>query len=229
MRVVLVDDHPLIWNGTRRLLEEMHREIGGPDGALQFQAVLDVEAACALPFDDVDLVLLDYHLPGLSGLPALQRMQQRFEGASICMLSAESGSEHIRSVLDAGASGFIPKSYSEDDMSMALRLVLRQRVYVPAEFVFSEDVVRGRELDEVGNEDLASFLRIDLSTRQREVLSLALQGLPNKSIARRLDIAEGTVKVHLSMVYRALGVKNRVSALCRVLQSGAAHALSERP
>lgn len=225
MHVVLVDDHELIWNGTRRLLEEVHRELRSGGAALQFVAVRDVEAACALPCRDADLVLLDYHLPGLSGLPALVRMQQQFEGASICMLSAESGSDHIRAVLEAGASGFIPKSYGEADMAAALRLVLRQRVYVPAEFVFSEDVVRGHEADEVGSEDLANFLRTDLSARQREVLALALQGLPNKSIARRLDIAEGTVKVHLSMVYRALGVKNRVAALCRVLQAGAGHAL----
>jgi two-component system nitrate/nitrite response regulator NarL len=220
VRVLLVDDHELVWNGTRRLLEEVYREFRPEDEVLDFTAVRDLEQACLLPLRDVDLVLLDYHLPGLAGLPALLRMQQEFEGASICMLSGESSSEHIRAVLEAGASGFIPKSYGEADMAAALRLVLRQRVYVPAEFVFAEDVVRGREADEVRNDELANFLRSELSARQRQVLSLALQGLPNKSIARRLDIAEGTVKVHLSMVYRALGVKNRVSALCRVMQAG---------
>ena len=65
----------------------------------------------------------------------------------------------------------------------------------------------------------------DLTPRQRQVLKLALQGLPNKIIARQLTIAEGTVKVHLSMVYRALGVRNRVGALCRVLQADAVAAL----
>jgi two-component system nitrate/nitrite response regulator NarL len=220
VRVLLVDDHELVWNGTRRLLEEVYREFRPEDEVLDFTAVRDLEQACLLPLRDVDLVLLDYHLPGLAGLPALLRMQQEFEGASICMLSGESSSEHIRAVLEAGASGFIPKSYGEADMAAALRLVLRQRVYVPAEFVFAVDVVRGREADEVRNDELANFLRSELSARQRQVLSLALQGLPNKSIARRLDIAEGTVKVHLSMVYRALGVKNRVSALCRVMQAG---------
>ncbi|WP_326532758.1 response regulator transcription factor [Pseudorhodoferax sp.] len=220
MRVVLIDDHELIWNGTRRLLEEVHRELRTEGEVLHFTALRDVAQACALPQRDVDLVLLDYHLPGLSGLPALLHMRQEFEGASVCMLSAESGREHIRAVLEAGASGFIPKSYGEADMAAALRLVLRQRVYVPAEFLFFEDVVRGQEADEVRNEDLAQFLGSELSGRQRQVLALALQGLPNKSIARRLDIAEGTVKVHLSMVYRALGVKNRVAALCRVMQAG---------
>jgi DNA-binding NarL/FixJ family response regulator len=141
------------------------------------------------------------------------------------MVSAESAPEHIRAVLDAGAAGFIPKSYGEAEMAMALRLVLLQRVYAPAEFLFNEDIVRGRDSDEVASDQLAGFLRTELSTRQRQVLALALQGLPNKTIARRLDIAEGTVKVHLSMVYKALGVKNRVGALCRVLQADAAGAL----
>lgn len=221
MRVLLVDDHELVWNGTRRLLEEVYREFRPEGEVLHFTAVRDVAQACALPQRDVDLVLLDYHLPGLEGLPALRRMQQEFEGSSICMLSAESSRDHIRAVLEAGASGFIPKSYGEADMVAALRLVLRQRVYVPAEFVFAEDVVRGGEVDEVRSEDLASFLHGELSARQRQVLTLALQGLPNKTVARRLNIAEGTVKVHLSMVYRALGVKNRVEAICRVVQARA--------
>ncbi len=224
MRVLLVDDHELIWNGTRRLLEKVAQDFDWV-AELHYHAVRDVEAACSLPDERFDLILLDYHLPGVEGLEALRRIQARFEGAIVCMVSAESGGEHIRAVLSSGAAGFIPKSYGEADMASALRLVLRQKVYAPAEFLFSEEVVRGREADEVLTEDLKNFLRNELSTRQREVLGLALQGLPNKVIARRLQIAEGTVKVHLSMVYRALGVKNRVGALCRVLQADAASAL----
>lgn len=224
MRVLLVDDHELVWNGTRRLLEKVTLDFDGA-GTLQFSAVRDLESACRMVDPGFDLILLDYHLPGIEGLAALQQIQLHFEGAIVCMVSAESSGPHIRAVLDAGAAGFIPKSYGEADMASALRLVLRQKVYVPAEFLFSEDIVRGREADEVRNEDMTAFLCSELSGRQRQVLGLALQGLPNKSIARRLDIAEGTVKVHLSMVYKALGVKNRVGALCRVLQADAAGAL----
>lgn len=224
MRVLLVDDHELIWNGTRRLMQEVARDFDW--GAnLDFQAVRDIEAACLLDKDAFDLILLDYHLPGTAGLDGLKRIQSKFENAIVCMLSGESGGEQIRAVLEAGAAGFIPKAYREAEMASALRLVLRHKVYAPAEFLFTEEMVRGRETDEVRNEDLSGFLRTELSGRQRQVLALALQGLPNKSIGRRLDIAEGTVKVHLSMVYRALGVKNRVGALCRVLQADAAGAL----
>ncbi|MEY2952100.1 MAG: hypothetical protein RLZZ401_187 [Pseudomonadota bacterium] len=224
MYVLLVDDHELIWNGTRRLLERVSADID-PSDVLRFDAVRSVEAACAQPHDPPDLVLLDYHLPGTAGLMALQRIQACFDSATVCMLSAEAGAANVREVLEAGAAGFIPKSYAESDMASALRLVLRHRVYVPAEFVFAEDIERGQETDEVPSADLKAFLRSELSARQRQVLALALQGLPNKTIARELQIAEGTVKVHLSMVYRALGVKNRVAALCRVLQADAASAL----
>lgn len=224
MRVLLVDDHELVWNGTRRLIEDVARGLDG-GAAVEFTAVRDVETACCGASPAYDLILLDYHLPGTEGLAALRRMQAAFEGATICMVSAESGAEAIRAVLEAGAAGFLPKSYRESEMATALRLVLQHKVYVPADFLFAEDVVRGREADEVSTEELSAFLRTELSTRQRQVLALALQGLPNKTISRRLQIAEGTVKVHLSMVYRALGVKNRVGALCRVLQAGATAAL----
>lgn len=224
VRVLLVDDHQLVWNGTRRLLEQLASEIDAR-GLLAFSAERDVDSACRLGNAEFDLVLLDYHLPGTTGLDALRRIQSRFDGASVCMLSGESGREQIRSVLEAGASGFIPKAYSETEMASALRLVLRQKAYAPMEFLMVEEVMRGPQSDEIHNEDLARFLRTELSPRQRQVLSLALQGMPNKSIARRLEIAEGTVKVHLSMVYRALGVRNRVGALCRVLQADATSAL----
>jgi two-component system, NarL family, nitrate/nitrite response regulator NarL len=224
MRVLLVDDHELIWNGTRRLLERVLAELPGSQ-PLDFVPVRELRAALALGAERFDLILLDYHLPDAQGLAALQQMQAGFEGTTICMVSGESGAAHIRAVLDAGAAGFIPKSYGEAEMAMALRLVLLHKVYAPAEFLFNEDIVRGRDADEVASDQLANFLKTELSTRQRQVLALALQGLPNKTIARRLEIAEGTVKVHLSMVYKALGVKNRVGALCRVLQADAAGAL----
>lgn len=226
MRVLLVDDHELVWNGTRRLLEKVAEDFNWA-GNLQFHTARDLESACRLADTPFDLILLDYHLPGPEGLEALQQIQTVFEGSIVCMVSAESSGAHIRAVLEAGAAGFIPKSYGEAEMASALRLVLHQKVYAPAEFLFSEEIVRGRDVDEVRNEDLNAFLRSELSGRQRQVLGLALQGLPNKSIARRLQIAEGTVKVHLSMVYKALGVKNRVGALCRVLQADAAGALDQ--
>ena len=161
----------------------------------------------------------------LSGVAALKAVKAHFEATPVCMQSAESSPQRVREVIEAGAAGFIPKSYRLEDMEAALRVVLRHRIYLPAEFVLADDVTRAREPDELPREDLAGFLRVELSPRQRQVLALAMRGMPVKLIARQLQIAEGTVKVHLSMVYRALGARNRTDAMCRVFDAQAAWAL----
>lgn len=224
MKVLLVDDHEIVWNGTRLLLERMAAEIE-PGRPFHFEAVRDAEQACRLDPAGIDLLLLDYHLPQLSGVAALKAVKAHFEATPVCMQSAESSPQRVREVIEAGAAGFIPKSYRLEDMEAALRVVLRHRVYLPAEFVLADDVTRARDADELPREDLARFLRVELSPRQRQVLALAIRGMPAKLIARQLLIAEGTVKVHLSMVYRALGARNRTDALCRVFDAQAAWAL----
>ncbi|VWX61328.1 Two component transcriptional regulator, LuxR family [Burkholderiales bacterium 8X] len=224
MKVLLIDDHEIVWSGTRRLLERLSQELE-PGAAFHFEAVRDVEAARLQPRDGFDLVILDYHLPGMSGLEALASVKAHFESVPVCMQSAESDAQRVRAVIDAGAAGFVPKSYRLEEMEAALRLVVRHRVYLPAEFVLAEHVVRERQPDELSTEELARFLGTELSPRQKQVLALAIRGLPVKLISRQLSIAEGTVKVHLSMVYRALGVRNRTEALCRVFEASAAGAL----
>ncbi|GER20135.1 response regulator [Variovorax boronicumulans] len=224
MKVLLVDDHEIVWNGTRLLLERMAAEIE-PGRPFHFNAVRDAEQACQLDPVGIDLLLLDYHLPQLSGLAALKAVKAHFEATPVCMQSAESSPQRVREVIEAGAAGFIPKSYRLEDMEAALRVVLRHKIYLPAEFVLADDVTRARDPDELPREDLAGFLRVELSPRQREVLALAMRGMPVKLIARQLLIAEGTVKVHLSMVYRALGARNRTDAMCRVFDAQAAWAL----
>jgi len=224
MKVLLVDDHEIVWNGTRLLLERMAAEIE-PGRPFHFEAVRDAEQACRLDPVGVDLLLLDYHLPQLSGVAALKAVKAHFEATPVCMQSAESSPQRVREIIEAGAAGFIPKSYRLEDMEAALRVVLRHRIYLPAEFVLADDVTRAREPDELPREDLAGFLRVELSPRQRQVLALAMRGMPVKLIARQLLIAEGTVKVHLSMVYRALGARNRTDAMCRVFDAQAAWAL----
>lgn len=224
MRVLLIDDHELIWSGTQRLLERLSAEVA-PGSSFGFSACRNLREALATTPDGLDLVLLDYHLPDVQGAEALAAVKAHCEGVPVCLLSAERDAGRIRALIDAGAAGFIPKAYSLDDMEAALRLVLRHRIYLPAEFVLAEDAMRMEEPDEVPPDDLGRFLRVELSGRQRQVLALAVRGLPSKLIARELAIAEGTVKAHLSMVYRAMGVRNRTDALCRVFQAGAADAL----
>lgn len=226
MKVLLIDDHEIVWDGTQRLLQRIAAELGV---ALEFDAARDVADAVQRPAAGFDLVLLDYHLPGPSGVQALAAIKARFEGASVCLQSAETAPQRVREIIDAGASGFIPKSYRVDQIEAALRVVLRNRVYLPAELLLADAASRAAEpADAVAarpRKDLARLVAHDLSPRQRQVLALAMRGLPSKLIARQLAIAEGTVKVHLSMVYRALGARNRTDALYKVLAADAADAL----
>jgi two-component system, NarL family, nitrate/nitrite response regulator NarL len=226
MNVLLIDDHEIVWSGTQGLLERLAREID-PQAPFGFQAVRDVASACGLPAHGFDLVLLDYHLPDLSGLAALQAVKAHFEAVPVCIQSAETSAPRMREVIEAGAAGFVPKSYRLEEIEAALRVVLRHRIYLPAEFLLSQGLTRRSEPDEpaLASEDLPQFLRSELSPRQRQVLALAVRGVPTKLISRQLGIAEGTVKVHLSMVYRALGARNRTDALCRVFEAQASAAL----
>jgi DNA-binding NarL/FixJ family response regulator len=224
MNVLLIDDHEIVWNGTRRLIERVADEVD-PGSRFGFEAARDVASACRLAAHVFDLVLLDYHLPDLSGVAALAAVKMHFEAAPVCILSAEGGPQRVREIIEAGAAGFIPKSYRLEEMEAALRVVLRHRVYLPAEFLLVDGATRTEHPDALAPDELARFLKVELSPRQREVLALAIRGTPVKVIARKLAIAEGTVKVHLSMVYRALGAHNRTDALCRVFEAQAASAL----
>jgi DNA-binding NarL/FixJ family response regulator len=224
VRVLLVDDHELVWNGTRRLLQTVLEDFD-PPRPLVFSAVHSVAAALAHTDPPPELILLDYHLPGAHGLQALLTLRHAFEAAPVCMLSAESDRTSVMEVLENGAAGFIPKHYRESEMAHALRQVLSHRIYVPGDILFAQEAERVARREEVHSEDLAAFLRHELSPRQRDVLRLTLRGLSNKRIASELDIAEATVKVHLTMVFRALGVRTRVEAMLRVLGADAAGAL----
>jgi two-component system, NarL family, nitrate/nitrite response regulator NarL len=225
VHVLLIDDHELIWSGTRRLLERVLAQ-DDPAVSLDMTAVASMREALSLPPTAIDLILLDYHLPDCSGIEALEAVRAHFEHAPVCVLSAEASPRKVRGIVEAGAAGFLPKSYAMADMEMALRIVLRHKVYLPAEFVLAADSTREAEPDEVPAVALTEFLARELSPRQREVLALAMRGMPIKLISRELGIAEGTVKVHLSMVYKAMGVRNRTDALCRLFHAGATAGLS---
>jgi len=224
MRVLVVDDHEILWTGMRSMLERLVRQLD-PACPLEFVACRDVAQAKAMAGTVFDLVLLDYHLPDISGLEALREVRSTFEGAPVVVVSGESDPRRIREVIEHSASGFIPKTTSEREMQAALQLVLARGVYLPPIALMEAEPEPAAHDDALLPEHLEDFLKAELSPRQRQVLSLALRGTPNKLIARKLNIAEGTVKVHLAMVYRALGVRNRTEAMYRVLSADAAQAI----
>ena len=214
MRVLLIDDHVLFRQGLCFLLRDLDKD-------LEF-----VEISSCEDFDDsgereFDLVLLDYHLLGLSGAEALRYIRERCESAPIVVLSGESSSRDIRNVIEQGAAGFIPKSSEPPVLMAALRLVFAGGTYLPPHVLEAQPLAA--EIAEVTKPEKSSGddgVLDCLSARQAEVLQSAVKGKPNKVIARELHISEGTVKAHLSAAFRALGVKNRTEAVFAVAKAG---------
>lgn len=223
MKVLVVDDHEIVWHGMRALLERLLPQIH-PARQLSLTGCPNVPAAEQLVERGFDLVLLDFHFqpPQPTGYDALGRMLRAFEACPVIVLSGEADPRRIRQVIEMGAAAYIPKTTAERDMQAALLHVLAHGVYLPPVALLDAPGPAGAEDEALSNDTIGAFVAAELSPRQRQVFALALRGVPNKVIARQLGIAEGTVKVHLAMVYRALGVRNRTEAMYRMLSADAA-------
>ena len=223
MHVLVVDDHEVVWSGIRPPLEHAALQVQCDKPVLE--CCRSVESAVQLAGRSFDLILLDYHLPGLSGLAALARMREVFDSSPIVFFSGDANAARVREAISHGAAGYIPKSTTERETREALAQVLAHGVYLPPLLEF--DVVPAAADDAcLPYEAIEGFLRVEFSPRQREVFARALRGKPNKIIARELGIAEGTVKVHLAMAFRALGVRNRTEAMYRVMLANAQGAIA---
>ena len=206
MRILVIDDHPLFRAGLRALLYELDTQIGVVEaGSLQEVAAIAMAGA------EFELVLLDMGLPDGSGLVALHSVKQAFEAAPVVIMSAATDPRLMREVIDAGASGYIPKTTQPEVTVSALRLVLAHGIYLPLDILMQND----------GERPAQQPVNLPgLSPKQLAVLQRLLQGKPNKVIARELAIAEGTVKAHLASVYQFLDVSSRSEAMRRAHELG---------
>jgi DNA-binding NarL/FixJ family response regulator len=209
MRVLIVDDHPLFRTGLKALLFELDPAIETAEATSVSDVILAGERGEAF-----DLVLLDLDLPDSKGLSGLQRVRAAFEGPRLVVMSALEDADLIRSAIDAGACGYIPKTTDPTVTVHALRLVLARGIYLPPH-VLDAGGDRGARDPAARNAE-----RPQLSTRQLAVLQRLLQGKPNKIIARELLIAEGTVKAYLAAIYQALNVSSRTQAMFRAHELG---------
>lgn len=202
MHILIVDDHPLFREGLKTLLTALEPGVRISDAG-------SVAEAVALPAADApDLILLDMNLPGTSRLDALRQVKAAHEGASVVVVSGDEDPLLIRSVVDAGAAGYIPKTTDASLTIQALRLVLANGIYLPRAALTAAGAPAPATP--------ASKAAPEFSGRQLAVLKCLLQGKANKVIARELSIAEGTVKAHLWAIYQALGVNSRAQAMYRV-------------
>jgi DNA-binding NarL/FixJ family response regulator len=231
MKFLVADDHELIRQGVKGMLRGFD-----PDAQFDEADSWETLATAARPDANHDLAIVDLHMPGMSGATSLETLLKANPALPVVVLSAEESPDEMRAVLAAGALGFVPKRQPASVMLKAIELVLSGGAYVPMEAL---SLLGSRETQAAGCAGGASAAQTEphaepltepltqgpslqphqqhllenLSPRQQDIMRLVHRGWTNKMIARDLGVAEGTVKVHLSVIFRALGVHNRSTAI----------------
>lgn len=215
MKTLIVDDHALIRDALRGVLKKISR------GAIVREASDSRQAMEIVANEpDIGLVLLDINLPDRDGFLALAELRERYPAIAVVVLSAIQERDKVVKALDLGAAGYIPKSSRREVMMSALKLVLAGGVYVPPEILARDQLSRPAPLPTRDDRPIVSPPELGLSERQLEVLALLMQGKNNKVICRALNLAEPTVKNHVTAILRALKVSNRTEAVIAVNELG---------
>ncbi|MBM7119988.1 response regulator transcription factor [Dyella kyungheensis] len=201
-RLLIADDHPLFRAALRQAANDSVDNCAVVE-ADDLESVLDALAGDP----DIDLVLLDLHMPGSQGLSGLATLRGQFPGVAVLVVSAHDEVRTVRRALDHGAAGFIPKSASPVEIGDAIRSVLDCGSWLPPALA---QAIKALPADP-SDLDLASRLA-RLTEQQYRVLALLGEGLLNKQIADRLTIQERTVKAHVTAIFEKLGVRNRTQA-----------------
>jgi DNA-binding NarL/FixJ family response regulator len=212
MKFLVVDDHALIREAMRGVLKELCVD------AIVLDAASAGKAADVIgQHPDIALILLDLQLPDRDGVEMLRELRERHPAISVVMLSAFSDRDNVVKALDNGALGFIPKTDSRAVLLGALRLILAGGTYIPPGVLAPAAAQAPGQLP---THKRLSPAELGLTERQVEVLALMMQGKSNKLICRELDLAEPTVKNHVSAILKALEVSNRTEAVLAVAALG---------
>ena len=199
--VIVADDHPLFRTAIKEALEAEQGDTTFLE-ANSFESLQDLVDEQ----QEVDLVLLDLHMPGVSGFAGLVYLCKRYPSVPVVIISANEDPVVIRRALEHGAAGFIPKSSSIDTITQAISAILMGEIWAPAA---QEDSGAARSASEL---ELAERMA-QLTPQQFKVLMMMSQGLLNKQIAYDLEVSEATVKAHVTAIMNKLGVTNRTQAV----------------
>ncbi len=214
MKILIVDDHALVRRGLHYVVKE-----GFPDAE-----VTEAEsAAAALEHlqlgTEIDLALVDVRMPDLDGLELLRAMKADRPDMPVIMLSTYDNAPYVKRALADGASGYLLKDATPEDLSQAINVamsgsgnVLSPRVI---QNLFEEHEASGREHGTNGRRG-----EYNLTQREHDILELLAEGRANREIAGRLYLSEKTVKAHLAAIFRKLGVTNRTQAAMMAVQMG---------
>ena len=220
MRIVVADDHALVRGGIGILLKTLHPdteviECNNYDKTLQ---ILDGA-------EPVDLLLLDLLMPGMDLIKSVKHICGNWPDVPVVVISVREDMQTILEALRAGAMGYIPKTSSPDVTMNAIRLVLSGGIYVPPDALQLGAGYRAESLSslsELPGEVMPTRPVHRLTSRQVDVMDLITEGRSNKEVASELNLTPGTVKMHLSRIYKVLGVASRTKAIAKYTRLGMA-------
>lgn len=213
LQVLLADDHVLFRDGMRYVLQQLSDQ---------------VDILCAGNFAEtlrqaetnpgIDLALIDLNMPGSDGVASIRIFHQRFPGIPLVVVSGSEQRAEIEWVMEYGAMGFISKMTSGKEMVNALRIVLSGDIYFPPQLLAQPKAAPSQ----TGMEDRSGLHtnKHGLTKRQMEALQFLAEGLSNKEIALKMNLAEGTIKVHVAAAYQVLQVSSRLDAVRRAQKMG---------
>ena len=209
--VLVADDHSLYRTGLRFLLKD---RLGFDDiiEAGSFDEALDRLADTK----SIELALFDMSMPGVGGPASLSIVRETYPNVRVAVVSASEDRDNVLAAIATGLAGYVPKSLPDDEIVTALRGILDGRIYIPSFMVVKPAVTAQSlavpaaiEVSGSKSETIAPSPARDVTPRQKDVLNCVRRGLSNKEIARELDMAEGTVKIHLAALFANFGVRNR--------------------
>ena len=220
MKILIADDHELFLNGLEFILGS---EFDGSEivTAKNYTEIFEILKTKS----DFDLIITDLAMPGANWLEALEKIYAGAKDTPIIIISAVFDKDILQKTLEIGVSGYIPKSSSNSVMISAINLVLAGGVYIPQELFSntagSKDVEQEIKRLKILSSD-NGFVKTEkkLTPRQIDVIKAIARGLPNKIIAYELGLTEGTVKVHITVILKVLGVTNRTAAVMEAVKQG---------
>lgn len=208
IRILLIDDHSLFRSGIKLLLQRQD------DFEVVGEAADGVEGVKRAKMFKPDIVLLDLHMPGLSGLEILQLIRQDLPDSHTILLTVSEDAADLTACLRNGAAGYLLKNIDADFLLDSLRRVMNGDSVISTEMT-AKLVAQLRQ----GESDLPSSAE-KLTPRERDIQAQLAEGLSNKESARKLDVAESAVKIHLQSVLKKLGLNNRVQAAIYAVEHG---------
>ena len=219
MKILIADDHELFLQGLLFILQKEYPE-AEIVSATNYIGIFDILAKQK----DFDLILTDLAMPGANSLEALKKIHEDCPEVPIIIISAVFDRGILQKTFDIGVSGYVSKSFPNSLIISAINLVMAGGIYIPPELLqmslqSSPEPIKElfADLNRAENNNKENKI---LTPRQMDVLQCLAEGMPNKLIARKLGLSEGTVKIHITLILRALEVSNRLSAVREAVKRG---------